>query len=88
MTTDLATSSSLKTTAMTGAWAVLGLSVGGISILLVLLERGAASKVAPLLYLAPAVSAFMALALFGEALAPVQIAGMMLAVIGAFTARS
>jgi len=70
------------------AWAVLGLSVGGISILLVLLERGAASKVAPLLYLAPAVSAFMALALFGEALAPVQIAGMMLAVIGAFTARS
>ncbi|QJR12749.1 hypothetical protein DSM104443_03842 [Usitatibacter rugosus] len=70
------------------AWAVLGLSVGGISILLVLLKRGAASKVAPLLYLAPAVSAFMALALFGEALAPVQIAGMMLAVIGAFAARS
>jgi len=67
---------------------VLGLSVGGISILLVLLKRGAASKVAPLLYLAPAVSAFMAFALFGEALAPVQMAGMVLAVIGAFAARS
>ncbi|HEX5128788.1 MAG TPA: DMT family transporter, partial [Usitatibacter sp.] len=33
------------------AWAVLGLSVGGISIMLYLLRRGAASKVAPLLYL-------------------------------------
>src|SRR4051812_35280061 len=30
------------------AWAVLGLSVGGISIMLVLLRRGAASRVAPL----------------------------------------
>lgn len=70
------------------AWAVLGLSVGGISILLVLLKRGAASKVAPLLYLAPGVSAFMAVALFGEALAPIQIGGMVLAVVGAFTARS
>ena len=69
------------------AWAVLGLSVGGISILLVLLRRGAASKVAPLLYLAPAVSALMALAIFGEALAPIQVAGMVLAVVGAFTAR-
>ena len=69
------------------AWAVLGLSVGGISILLVLLRRGAASKVAPLLYLSPPVAAVMALFLFGEALAPVQIAGMVLAVGGAFAAR-
>jgi drug/metabolite transporter (DMT)-like permease len=69
------------------AWAVLGLSVGGISILLVLLKRGAASKVAPLLYISPPVAALMALALFGEALSPVQLAGMALAVVGAFAAR-
>jgi drug/metabolite transporter (DMT)-like permease len=69
------------------AWAVLGLSVGGISILLVLLRRGAASKVAPLLYLSPAVAALIAWAAFGEALAPVQLVGMVLAVAGAFAAR-
>ena len=69
------------------AWAVLGLSVGGISILLVLLKRGAASKVAPLLYLSPPIAAVMALVIFGEALVPVQVAGMVLAVVGAFAAR-
>ena len=69
------------------AWAVLGLSVGGIAIMLTLLKRGAASKVAPLLYLSPPVAALMAWALFGEALAPVQLAGIILAVGGAFAAR-
>lgn len=69
------------------AWAVLGLSVGGISILLVLLRRGAASKVAPLLYLSPPVAALMALVLFGEAITPLQALGMALAVGGAFAAR-
>ena len=69
------------------AWAVLVLSVGGISILLALLKRGAASKVAPLLYLAPPVAALLAWALFGEALTAVQIAGMALAAIGAYAAR-
>jgi drug/metabolite transporter (DMT)-like permease len=69
------------------AWAVLVLSVGGISILLALLKRGAASKVAPLLYLAPPVAALIAWALFGEALTAVQIAGMTLAAIGAYAAR-
>ena len=69
------------------AWAVLGLSVGGIAIMLTLLKHGAASKVAPLLYLAPPVAAFMAWALFGEALSPLQLAGIVLAVGGAFAAR-
>jgi drug/metabolite transporter (DMT)-like permease len=69
------------------AWAVLGLSVGGISILLELLRRGAASKVAPLLYLAPAVAALFALFLFGETLNALQVAGMVLATGGAFMAR-
>jgi len=69
------------------AWAVLGLSVGGISILLVLLRRGAASKVAPLLYLSPPIAAVMALVIFGEPLTVVQVVGMGLAVAGAFAAR-
>lgn len=69
------------------AWAVLGLSVGGISILLVLLKRGAASKVAPLLYLSPPVAALIALAVFGEAISAIQLVGMVLAVAGAFAAR-
>jgi drug/metabolite transporter (DMT)-like permease len=70
------------------AWAVLGLSVGGISILLGLLKRGAASKVAPLLYLSPAVAALLSVAIFGETLSAVQLAGMVLAVAGCFAARS
>jgi drug/metabolite transporter (DMT)-like permease len=69
------------------AWAVLGLSVGGISIMLFLLRRGAASKVAPLLYLSPPVAAVMALAIFGEAVVAVQLVGMVLAVAGALAAR-
>ena len=69
------------------AWAVLVLSVGGISILLALLRRGAASKVAPLLYLSPPVAALMALALCGEPLTSLQVVGMALAVAGAFAAR-
>lgn len=69
------------------AWAVLGLSVGGISIMLFLLRRGAASKVAPLLYLSPPVAAVMALLIFTEPLTALQAAGIVLAVVGAFTAR-
>lgn len=69
------------------AWAVFGLSVGGIAIMLALLRRGTASKVAPLLYLAPPVAALLALALFGEAIGGVQLLGMALAVGGAFAAR-
>jgi len=69
------------------AWAVLGLSVGGIAIMLTLLKRGAASRVAPLLYLSPPVAGLMAWALFGEALGSVQLVGIVLAVAGAFAAR-
>ena len=69
------------------AWAVLGLSVGGISIMLALLRRGAASRVAPLLYLSPPLAALIAWVAFGEALAAVQLVGMVLAVAGAFAAR-
>ncbi len=69
------------------AWAVLVLSVGGISLLLFLLRRGAASRVAPLLYMAPPVAALIAFFLYGEVLTPIQIAGAALAIGGAYMAR-
>ncbi len=69
------------------AWAVLVLSVGGISLLLFLLKRGAASRVAPLLYMAPPTAALLAFLLFGEALTAVQVAGAALALAGAYMAR-
>jgi drug/metabolite transporter (DMT)-like permease len=68
-------------------WSVFVLSVGAISLLLYLLKRGAASRVAPLLYVAPPVAALIAYFLFGESLAPVQVAGAALAIAGAYGAR-
>ena len=61
--------------------------MGGISILLALLKRRAASKVAPLLYLSPPVAAVIAVVVFGEVLTAIQGVGMVLAVAGAFAAR-
>jgi drug/metabolite transporter (DMT)-like permease len=44
--------------------------------------------VAPLMYVAPPVAAFIAYVLFGETLAAIQLAGAGLALTGAFVARS
>ena len=63
-------------------WAVFGLSIGAIGLLLALIRRGAVAGVAALLYLVPPVSALMAYGLFGETLAPVQVGGMVLAAAG------
>ena len=64
------------------AWAVCGLSLGAISLLLALIRRGAVSGVASLFYLVPPVVAVLAFLLFGEALTGVQVAGMALAAAG------
>jgi len=63
-------------------WAVCGLSLGAISLLLVLIRRGAVAGVASLFYLVPPVVAVLAFALFGERLVPVQGVGMAVAVAG------
>jgi drug/metabolite transporter (DMT)-like permease len=63
-------------------WAVFGLSIGAVGLLLILIRRGAVAGVAALMYLVPPVSALMGYALFGETLGPVQISGMVLATIG------
>ncbi|MDP8920856.1 MAG: DMT family transporter [Pseudomonadota bacterium] len=64
------------------AWAVFGLSIGAIGLLLFLIRRGAVVGVATLLYLVPPVAALMAFGLFGETLSPIQLAGMALAALG------
>jgi drug/metabolite transporter (DMT)-like permease len=67
-------------------WCVLGISVGGTSLLLILIARGAVSRVVALLYLVPPAAALMAFLLLGETMTPVQIAGMALCAVGVLLA--
>jgi drug/metabolite transporter (DMT)-like permease len=57
-------------------WLAVVLSIGSIGLLYWLIRRSAATSVASLFYLVPAVTAVMAYVLFGERLDPVSIAGM------------
>jgi drug/metabolite transporter (DMT)-like permease len=58
------------------AWLAVVLSIGSIGLLYWLIRRSAATSVASLFYLVPAVTAVMAYVLFGERLDAVAIAGM------------
>ena len=64
------------------AWSVLALSIGAIALLLMLIRRGEVSRAATLIYLVPPTAAVQAYLLFGETLAPVQLAGMAVTVLG------
>jgi drug/metabolite transporter (DMT)-like permease len=68
-------------------WAVIVLSVGAVSLLYWLLRHGAASNVAGLFFLVPAVTAVMAWLMFGERLDAVAVAGMVLISVGVALAR-
>jgi drug/metabolite transporter (DMT)-like permease len=57
-------------------WLSYVLSIGAITLLHLLIRRGAAAKVASLFYLTPAVTAVLAWMLFGETLSLLAIAGM------------
>jgi drug/metabolite transporter (DMT)-like permease len=63
-------------------WLCLALSVGAISILLLLIREGAAARVSSLFYLVPPVTALQAALLFGERLSGVQIGGIPLTAAG------
>jgi drug/metabolite transporter (DMT)-like permease len=63
------------------------LSVGAVSLLYWLLRHGAASDVAGLFFLVPAVTAVMAWLMFGETLDAVAVAGMVLISVGVALAR-
>jgi drug/metabolite transporter (DMT)-like permease len=64
------------------AWSVLALTLGGSSLLYLLIQRGAATQVTSLLYLVPPCTAAMAWLLFGEAFTPLMMLGMALTAIG------
>jgi drug/metabolite transporter (DMT)-like permease len=64
------------------AWSVLGLTLGGSSLLYLLIQRGAATSVTSLMYLVPPSTALMAWALFGEPITPAIVAGMALTAVG------
>ena len=64
------------------AWSVLVLTLGGSSLLMLLIQRGAATRVTSLMYLVPPCTAAMAWLLFGEPLGVVTLAGMALCAAG------
>ena len=64
------------------AWLCLVLSLGAISVLWTLIQRGAAARVASLFDLVPPATAFEAWLLFDETLRVVQMAGIALTAVG------
>ncbi len=64
------------------AWSVLALTLGGSSLLYLLIQRGAAIQVTSLMYLVPPCTAALAWLLFGESFTWVMGAGMLLTVTG------
>lgn len=64
------------------AWSVFALSLGGSSLLYLLLQRGAATSVTSLLYLVPPCTAFLAWLLFAEPVTVVTLAGTVLTALG------
>ncbi|MGA0612547.1 DMT family transporter [Caldimonas sp. KR1-144] len=64
------------------AWSVLALTLGGSSLLYMLIQRGAATAVTSLLYLVPPCTALMAAALFDEALTASVYAGLAITAAG------
>ena len=64
------------------AWSVLALTLGGSSLLYLLIQRGAATSVTSLLYLVPPTTALMAWLLFGEAITVATVVGTALTAVG------
>ena len=64
------------------AWSVLGLTLGGSSLLYMLIQRGAAASVTSLMYLVPPCTAIIAWFLFSEPITVVTIAGTALTALG------
>jgi len=64
------------------AWSVLVLTLGGSSLLYLLIQRGAATQVTSLLYLVPPCTALMAWLLFREPLGAHVLAGLALTAAG------
>jgi len=64
------------------AWSVLALSLGGSSLLYMLIQRGTATAVTSLLYLVPPCTAVMAWLLFSEPITVMTLAGIAITAVG------
>ena len=64
------------------AWSVLALTLGGSSLLYLLIQRGAATRVASLMYLVPPCTAVMAWLLFAEPITAMTVAGIAVTAVG------
>jgi drug/metabolite transporter (DMT)-like permease len=64
------------------AWSVLALTLGGSSLLYLLIQRGAATEVTSLMYLVPPCTAVLAWLLFGEVFTWSMVLGMVLTASG------
>ena len=64
------------------AWSVLALTLGGSSLLYLLIQRGAATAVTSLFYLVPPTTALMAWLLFGEVITLATVIGTLLTAVG------
>jgi drug/metabolite transporter (DMT)-like permease len=64
------------------AWSVLGLTLGGSSLLYLLIQRGAAATVASLMYLVPPTTALIAWGLFDETITAVTLVGTAITAVG------
>jgi drug/metabolite transporter (DMT)-like permease len=64
------------------AWLVLVLSLGAILLLMLLLQLNSTARVASLFYLVPPATAIQAYLIFGEALGPLSLVGMVVASAG------
>ena len=64
------------------AWLILANSMGAFTLFYILIRRGAAAKVASLLYLVPPLVALEAWLLFGETLAPLAVLGLVVTASG------
>lgn len=63
-------------------WSVLGLTLGGSSLLYLLIQRGAATSVTSLMYLVPPTTALMAWVLFAEPITWLIMLGMAFTAVG------
>lgn len=64
------------------AWSVLALTLGGSSLLYLLIQRGAATSVTSLLYLVPPTTAVMAWLLFAEPITATTVVGIAITALG------
>ena len=64
------------------AWSVLALTLGGSSLLYLMIQRGAATSVSSLMYLVPPTTAMMAWVLFSESITLTTLIGTALTALG------